>query len=647
MRFVGLFALWITILLVADSVFAADLSSRERKMVETVNATLRRAGASYSAGNHDEAAKSVRAAMEQLDLAVRVGGPSVFDELEPAMKRIATARTMLELEGVSLPPFRKPERPAAKPAAETPAANPAQPGMTPDGKPTMGFFDPKGGISFTKQVAPILVGRCGGCHVQSSKGGFNTASYAALMKGPPEGVVVFAGDVIGSRLIETIETGDMPRGGGKVSPAELNVLKVWISEGARFDGPDPAAAITAAGAPAPAPMPNVPPPTAKKATGNETVSFASDVAPLLIENCVGCHIDAMQVRGGLRMDTFAQLLRGGDSGQIVTAGQGEQSLLVKKLRGTAADGDRMPAGRPPLSDDSIALISKWIDEGAAIDGPEAQPIKVMSQLAWASKATTEEMSARRAELADKNMQLIAMSNAQPQTEETEHFRVIGTGSSATLGAVAQAAEKHMKTVRDLVDGGAGADYFHGKATIFVLPKRYDYSEFAKMVEQRSIPTEWTGHWSFDGIDAYLAVVATDRDEEDEVSARVLGPLTSLAVATRGSDVPRWFAEGIGVNIGARGQATTRNEKQRQQAELVEAVGLLKNAKSFLENKMTAEHTDRVGAALAMTMLDRTRRSSLNAVLRALSAGEPFEVAFAKGFGGPPETYIENFRSWVQ
>ena len=47
------------------------------------------------------------------------------------------------------------------------------------------------------------------------------ATFAALMKGPPEGVVViFAGDTVGSRLIETIETGDMPRGGGKVSPQE-------------------------------------------------------------------------------------------------------------------------------------------------------------------------------------------------------------------------------------------------------------------------------------------------------------------------------------------------------------------------------------------------------------------------------------------
>ena len=91
-------------------------------------------------------------------------------------------------------------------------------------------------------MAPILVSRCGRCHVSDSKGGFSLATFAALMKGPPEGVVIFAGDTVGSRLIETIETGDMPRGGGKVTPQELQTLKAWILSGAKFDGSDPGGA---------------------------------------------------------------------------------------------------------------------------------------------------------------------------------------------------------------------------------------------------------------------------------------------------------------------------------------------------------------------------------------------------------------------
>ncbi len=367
-------------------------------------------------------------------------------------------------------------------------------------------------ISFTKTVAPILVSRCGRCHVTGSKGDFNMATFAALMKGPPEGVVVFAGDTVGSRLIETIETGDMPRGGGKVTPQELQTLKAWIVSGAKFDGPDPAAPI--AGCDAATNRGRLRNRKLRRATGNETVSFAADVAPLLVENCNGCHIDAMQTRGGLRMDTFAQMLRGGDSGAVIVPGKGQESLIVQKLRGMV--GERMPAGgRPALSEESIKLISTWIDEGATLDGiSETQPLRVMSQLAWAAAATPEQISQRRQELAENSMKLVTASGGNTQSKTTEHFLVIGSVSPGTLDLVGQLAEAQIKTAKTVVSGDSGEAFYRGRATIFVLPKRYDYSEFAKMAEGRSVPSDWTSHWKYDGINAYISLVATEQDEED-------------------------------------------------------------------------------------------------------------------------------------
>ena len=347
------------------------------------------------------------------------------------MKRMDKVHVQLELEGISLPPFSTPSRPTGTPSnapKPTPPPGPDTSEPTPTPPPT-----PTTGVSFTKEVAPILNAKCGRCHVQGSRGGFSLSSYAVLMKGPPEGVVVFAGDVIGSRLIETIETGDMPRGGGRVTPTELKTLKDWVLQGAKFDGQDPTAMLTSAAAPEPA-APKAPTPKVMRSTGKETISFASDVAPLLVENCSGCHIDAMQVRGGLRMDTFVRLMNGGDSGPMIVPGRGEASLLVKKLRGTAADGERMPAGgRPPLSEDAIALVSKWIDEGATLDGEESQPIRVMSQLAWAANATSEEMSSRRSDQANDNLKLVG--GGESSEHLTDHFRLVGTASSATLELV--------------------------------------------------------------------------------------------------------------------------------------------------------------------------------------------------------------------
>ncbi len=661
-----LFALLVMVL--GPFAFAADLSLRERQMAKAIQTSVMKAGSNYAAGNFDQAGESIREAMRQVEEASKLGSPELYDALEPAMKRIEKAHTMLEFEGVSLPPFRRPERPtdapamaspvkATKPAPAKPAPTkpaPTKPAPTKPGptrtaprKPAAGNppSEPESMISFTKTVAPILLTRCGRCHASDSKGGFNLATFAALMKGPPEGVVIFAGDTVGSRLIETIETGDMPRG-GKVTPEELQTLKAWIISGAKFDGPDPSAPI--AGGAAPPPTDTNPPPEVRRSTGNETVSFAADVAPLLVKNCNGCHIDAMQTRGGLRMDTFAQLFRGGDSGAVVTPGKGEQSLLVKKLRGMV--GEQMPAGgRPALSDDSIKLISTWIDEGATLDGAsETQPLGVMSQLAWAASATPEQMSERRQQLAEANMKLVTASGGNVTSKVTDHFFVVGSASSGTLDLVAELAESQMKTVKSVVTAGEGDAFFHGRATLFVLPKRYDYSEFAKMVEGRGLPASWNSHWQFDGIDAYASLVATERDDKDEIADRLAAPLISLAVATRGGGVPRWLAEGVGVATASRNANTRdRDARRKVEAEISQALAAMTGAKQFLDGKMSPEQTDHIGAAIATSLLDRTHRRSFDAMLRSLDGGKPFERAFSESFRVTPTQFVESWMKWAR
>jgi mono/diheme cytochrome c family protein len=624
---------------------AAGVTPREKQMIRVINATVMKAGTNYAAGNFEEAGANIREVMKQLEAATKEGSPDLYDALQPAMKRISKAHTMLEFENIALPPFRRPKRPEAAPKSVT--AKPKPPARPTPRKPipTKPPPAPETMISFTKTVAPILVSRCGRCHVSDSKGGFNTATFTALMKGPPEGVVIFAGDTVGSRLIEVIETGDMPRGGGKLTPQELQTLKAWIVGGAKFDGTDPSEPIAGGG-----PMPTTASTglAVRRSTGSETVSFAADIAPLLVGNCNGCHIDAMQTRGGLRMDTFAQLLRGGDSGDVINPGKGEESLLIQKLRGKV--GEQMPAGgRPALSDESIKLISTWIDEGATLDGAsDSQPLRVMSQLAWAASATPAQMSERRQQLAEKHMKLVTASGGDVESKTTDHFFVVGTASSGTIDLVAQQAEAHMKTVKTVVTGKAGESVYHGRATIFVFARRYDYSEFAKMVESRGIPSNWTSHWKYDGIDAYVSLVATERDEPEEIDNRILSPAVSLAIATCGSGVPRWLAEGVGVVTAHReGGGGDRDARRKVEAETSEALAAMKNAKQFLDEKLTPVQTDRIGAAIVTSMLDRTYRRNFDALLRNLRDGKPFDRAFTEAFGGPPVTFVETWMRWAR
>ncbi len=93
------------------------------------------------------------------------------------------------------------------------------------------------------------------------------------------------------------------------------------------------------------------------------VSFANDVFPVFVNSgCTGCH-------GGtnsLFVDTYAHLMSGTSvHGPVVTAGNGEGSVIIKKLRGTATFvGDRMPQGGPYLANSVIDKISLWITQGA-------------------------------------------------------------------------------------------------------------------------------------------------------------------------------------------------------------------------------------------------------------------------------------------
>ena len=95
---------------------------------------------------------------------------------------------------------------------------------------------------------------------------------------------------------------------------------------------------------------------------SDSVSFVNDVRPIINKyHCASCH----PTNGGFNVSTYQTILAGGTHGNTVIPGNGEGSNLIKKLRGTASFGDRMPRSGPPfLTDTEIQTISTWIDQGA-------------------------------------------------------------------------------------------------------------------------------------------------------------------------------------------------------------------------------------------------------------------------------------------
>jgi hypothetical protein len=89
--------------------------------------------------------------------------------------------------------------------------------------------------------------------------------------------------------------------------------------------------------------------------------FEKKVRPVLDASCFSCH-GPKKMRGGLRLDSRAALLRGGDSGPAVVPGQPEKSLLIQAIR-YHKDDLRMPP-KEKLPDPVIRDLTTWVERGA-------------------------------------------------------------------------------------------------------------------------------------------------------------------------------------------------------------------------------------------------------------------------------------------
>ena len=93
------------------------------------------------------------------------------------------------------------------------------------------------------------------------------------------------------------------------------------------------------------------------------VSYSRQILPLLQAQCLGCH-GGPSPASGYSMETRDRLLSGGRHGAAVLPGKGAQSNLIRYMT-----GDLKPKMPPNGAVDleKIALIRRWIEDGAKID----------------------------------------------------------------------------------------------------------------------------------------------------------------------------------------------------------------------------------------------------------------------------------------
>ena len=89
-----------------------------------------------------------------------------------------------------------------------------------------------------------------------------------------------------------------------------------------------------------------------------TVSFSSDVAPILNQRCIGCHGNG-QPSAGLDLSTYEGVMAGAKGREVVVPGNPSKSLLVTNVK-----SGKMPRNGAKLTAEQITILNDWVSEGA-------------------------------------------------------------------------------------------------------------------------------------------------------------------------------------------------------------------------------------------------------------------------------------------
>ena len=207
---------------------------------------------------------------------------------------------------------------------------------------------PAATLDFEAGILPILERRCMACHGDSPQAGLSLRSPAEILEGGLSGAAIVPGYPDRSLMLAKIVSGQMPMGGEKLPEAEILAVREWIEESAL---------------------------SGELASAIRTTE--TDVLPIFQMRCGRCHGKRAQ-EGGLDLRTAASRLRGGNSGPALIPGNPEESLLLQRI----VDGEMPPPDmlfennvKTP-TDTEVALIRKWINEGAPAaedDLPSPEP----------------------------------------------------------------------------------------------------------------------------------------------------------------------------------------------------------------------------------------------------------------------------------
>lgn len=600
----------VTIAVLAGQASApAAITSEQRKEINEISREIGKVTGLITRKNYDEAEKILTEAEEKLKKIVTDAG---VDENNPA---IAPHLKKIELNRANL---------AKKRGDAAPAAG-----------------------AFEKEVAPILVARCLGCHGDDQpRGGLQMTNFAGIVKGGANGRLLVPGNPNASLLVQRLTaTGNqrMPRGGNPLSPEDIKKITSWIAQGAKFTGDNstPLASLSGDGEG----KPTGGPVTIAKATGNERVSFVEDIAPFMVNLCVGCHSgngQGMQ-RTGLALDTFEKMMRGGRGGRVVLPGNTKDSKLWQLVG--EQDPIKMPQGQARITRTNHTNLRIWIEEGAKFDGPDPKaPLRSYVLTEGEKRArqmasmSADELTKVRKERADE-LWKGALGKETPAIIENDAFILMGNASESRMKDFSTWADDEARSLKKLF-GIREANIWKGKLTVFVFKDRFSYEEFTRTSESAEVPGETKGHSRVTANleDAYLCVQDVgDESSGDSPSAKVLlSSLMAEALLQRSANrVPDWIARGTGLALAARSDPKNPYFRGLSESASLSVKALQSPQEIFQNGTFSSSDLTAVGYTLVSFMLSKGGDSYFVNFLNQILSGKKFDDALKAVYSADP------------
>lgn len=496
-----------------------------------------------------------------------------------------------------------------------------------------------GKVSFLEDVAPLIDSKCLRCHgANNPRSGLRLDLLEGWRRGGRSGSLLTPGNANRSLLIARLTApagqGQMPQQGEPLSQEEIAKIAKWINEGADVEKSDPNLALGDLIYEHEKKTLSI---TIPKPKGTETVSFTRDMAPWMSNLCLNCH-NARNKSGGLSVETFYDLMKGGDSGHVILPGDMENSRFFRLVGGLELP--RMPQGQARITRKNYEDMKKWFQEGNTFDGSDPRTnintyVQTPAQMAAEEfrKKTNEEMLAHRK--VQTAAQLKKSVPNDPQSfVESEHFLTAGNGDEARLQQVSEWAEAQLVEVQKLF-GGSGQPW-RGRLAIVLLKDRFSYDEFNQVVEQRRADAKMKGHAKVTANheDAYIAIEDVGDSDSAELTTKknLTEHLVGAYLQQNGSALPSWIVSGTGLLMATDARADAKRIAEMKQTATSIVPTVLRPTDIFDDGTFSPGTIGAVGYTLVRYLIDSQGAPKFAQLVGQLQQGQSINQAFQAVYG---------------